>query len=349
MKQIKRLFLLLTILIIPVFVSAKVVDADDKVTVDKEYNSSHFTFGKTIKSSGKVKGIDFIAGNEIEAAGESMFGAYAGNFISINENVEHDLFVAGNDVNVGSDAVLNRDVYIAANSVKINADVSRNLYVACSTLDISGITVNGNLRTSASNIIMDKDTKIIGKLTYYDSAVIEGKNKATINKTNILSAENVEVKTFQSRVQDFIITLISSYLTLFFLIVCLPGVNKLIKKYTMSPDDVAKKSLIGVCLLVGVPIASLIFMISAVMLPLGLCSLALYCIAIYISSLVTSYIVGIQLAKPLKIKNDYLIALVGVLVVKLLSVVPVVGVFVSLIAMLMGLAVIMKLITKKTI
>ena len=349
MKNIKVLFLILMVLVMPLLVNAKVVDVDDKVVVDKEYNSSHFSFGKTVKSSGTIKGINFIAGNEIDTAGTSMFGAYAGNLISINENVEYDLFVAGNDVNIGSDSVLNRDVYIAANSVKINADIKRNIYIACNVLDVSGVTIKGNLRTSASNIIMDKDTKIDGKFTYYDSAIIEGKDAATINKTNILSSETVEVKTFQSKLQDFIITLISSYLTLFFLIVCLPGVNKLIKKYKISPDDVAKKSLIGVCILVGVPIASLIFMISAVMLPLGLCSIALYCVAVYISSLVTSYIVGIQLAKPLKITNDYLIALVGLLVVKLLSIVPIIGVFVSLVAMLMGLAVIVKLITKKSV
>ncbi len=72
-------------------------------------------------------------------------------------------------------------------------------------------------------------------------------------------------------------------------------------------------------------------------------------IALYISTLVVSYKVGLVLGDKLKIKSDYAAAFIGIIVVYILKVIPVVGSFVSTIAILAGLGIIYDYVTTKKI
>ena len=102
------------------------------------------------------------------------------------------------------------------------------------------------------------------------------------------------------------------------------------KKFFIRTNDLLIKEplpvvLGGMASFILVPIVSLLLFITVVGLPLGILSLIIYFIIVYLSPVVMGIILGRLI---LKHKNPYLQLFVGILVVRLLSLLPMVGAFV---------------------
>lgn len=102
------------------------------------------------------------------------------------------------------------------------------------------------------------------------------------------------------------------------------------KKFFIRTNDLLIKEplpvvLGGMASFILVPIVSLLLFITVVGLPLGILSLIIYFIIVYLSPVVMGIILGRLI---LKHKNPYLQLFVGILVVRLLSLLSMVGAFV---------------------
>lgn len=339
--------LLLSFLIINNVNAKGVLVGDSTINDTGTYESSRFAFGNTVESKSQVDGISVIAGNALNIKGKHTYGAYAGNIITINTEIEKDLFVAGNEINIGSDSILGRDVYIAGNSVKINANIERNLRVACSTIDISGIKIKGNVILDVSSIVMDEKTVIDGKLTYYEGTKVIGKDLATIGEIKIKKSHSDEFVRLNlwNKVYDVIISSMAGLISMLVLFFIMPGTKKKIDKEKIAPGVIAETSLKGLVVLVVVPFISVVAMITGVLLPLSLIALAIYVISVYLASLISAYIVGKELLKKMAKKdNVYLALCIGIPLLKIIAYIPIVGVLTSIVSLLYGLGIIYKFI-----
>ena len=328
-----------------------VLVAGDDATSEGTYASSKFVFGNNVNVNSEVDGITIAAGNMLNTKGASEFGGYAGNTLSINTKVDKDLFAAGNSINVGSDAVIGRDAYIVGNSVKINSNIGGTLRVSAVSLDLSGITIEGNLYAEAGTITMDKDTFVKGNFEYNDDAVLDGVDAATINgerKASKSDALEIEPITFGDRVYSFGISAIAAFLVMVVLFKVLPNSKKRLDDTKIDASSILSSLLNGLVVLIVLPIVACIALITGIFTPLALIALALYATCVYLASIVTSYFVGREVLKRVfKQDNVYIELCVGILLVRLLSLIPYVGELIALFALLYGLGTLYKLLTKK--
>ncbi len=344
----KRIYLfiipILMSLLLSVNVQAKsVLEAGNNLEIGGKYESSKFIFGNEIDSSAEVDGISLFVGNSVNTSGKLSYGIYIGNILYINDEIEKDAFILGNNVNLGSDAIISRDAYIAGENVKINSDIGRNLRVTATTLDLRGIEIRGNVYTSAENIILDSDTTIKGKLSYYDNTTLEGIDDAQIGNIDIKEYE-VNKNYLLNLLSSILYSIISAFIVLFIIFSLFPKLKEKLDNVEILGIDSIKNTFNGILILFGVPIILVFTIMIRVLLPISVISFVIYFISLYLSTLITSYIIGKRILKK---DNYYLSILVGIVLVKLLSLIPYLGVLVSIFALLYGLGIIYRLFKER--
>ena len=238
-------------------VSARsIAQADDSVVQEGTYDSLRIAAGNNVTNNATVDGLSIIAGNDVNANGSAPYGFVAGNNVTVNEKISKDLFVAGNNVRIGSEAVLERDVYIAANNVKVSANVARDLRVGAETVDLSGITIGGNVYIAAANVILDSETVIKGKLIYDEDAIVDGLSKANIG--SVKTYKSVDEK-FEMSTKDIIYghvtSMFAAYITMLLILLLIPKVKEKLNEVKLTAGEIAKTTLIGLALLIVIPIS----------------------------------------------------------------------------------------------
>ena len=193
-KFLKMLSVLLLLFVVTNTYAVELFESGNVVTQEGEYSSTRFVAGNKVTNKADVDGLSFAAGNEVTLEGKAPYGFFAGNFVTVNEQIEKDLFVAGNRVTIGKDAILGRDVFIAASTVEIKSNIGRDLRVGAASVDLSDITIEGNAYVMADEIIMNANTNIKGKLSYLDDAIVTGLDVATVGSTEVNKNVKVEVK-----------------------------------------------------------------------------------------------------------------------------------------------------------
>lgn len=328
-------------------VNAKVLEADDNLNLTGTSNSSVFAFGSDLKSTKEVDGISFFAGNTLSIDGSTPYGFYAGNVLSINTNVEKDLFIAGNSINIGSEAKLGRDVYIAGNNVKINANVNRNLRIAASEVDLSGIIIKGNAYIDADKITVDKDTVIGGKFVYYENTTINGE-AASVGSTEIKKSNDIEFTvTLKDRIYSTLMSIIAGFIVMIALFYMIPKSKEKIDEEKIDANDIFSNIAKGFVSLIIIPILAIIALVTGFLTPLALIVLAIYIICIYLASLVSYYVIGKYINDKLtKKENVYLSLIIGIVLLKLIKYIPYIGGLISALCLFYGLGVLYKLIKK---
>ena len=336
----KKYIYLLLLLLVPFMVSAKVMEADNNINFTENRDSSSFLFGNTISNTGEINGISVIAGNSINAQGKVSYGAYAGNTINVSDEVENDLFVAGNAITITKDAKITRDAYIAGSNIVILTDVGRDLYAGGESVDIRGITIHGNAIIDADKVLMDDKTVIEGKLTYYENTTIDNLKTASITEVKELKriVENATKPTLFNRIKWGAIKVLTGYVSLLILFLVFPKLRAAFDKTEDGAKEVALSALAGLIALIVVPILSIIIMLPVVTIPIGLLLLLLYAFSIYFALLIASYLIGkLIYSKATDKSNWYLELLIGIVIVKLVGLIPYVGGLIVAICLFYGL------------
>lgn len=349
-KVYKILTVILTIILsINSVYALKVTEADDTVIQEGTYDSARFVAGNEITNKATIDGLSLIAGNDLTLEGNVTYGIYAGNTILVNEKVEKDLFVAGNSITIDTNANIGRDVYIAGNKVKIKTNIERDLRVGAQSVDLSGITINGDAYIASDRIILDENTVITGKLTYQKDTKISNLDVAQIGSTKVLDTKEKVVKiSFKNTIYDFVISYCAALVTMIVLFYMIPKLKDRLNSLELNIEKIAKTTGIGVLVLIVTPLVLLIAIFSGILTPISLITLVLYIASIYISTLLVGYIIGnIIINKYVAKNNTYLSLACGILLIKLVKLIPVVGNIIGAIILLYGLGIIFSLIKPK--
>lgn len=340
----KFIVLIFTILLIPSIVSAKVLEFDDtSIDLKGEHDSTKLVFGSTINNQATIDGIGIFFGNQVTGNGNTLYGVYAGNIVNISDKVEKDLFVAGNMITILKSAEINRDLFIAGNMITIESDVLRDLNVASSTIDLSGITVYGDAHLYADTITFDDNTRIMGTLYVNEDSTL--KNLSNNMYGNLVKEESTMTEeTIQTKITDALLSVATNYICAVIILLMFMGFKNSLNKVKVDGKEVCLTSLIGLGSLIAVPIVAFIALMTGILLPLSLIVFALYIIAIYLSSIIASYIIGHTIWTSKKDANIFIELLIGLVIVKIVSYIPVIGGFISAIVLLFGFGTIIKLI-----
>lgn len=333
-KKILYLFIILTSIFMMNRVSAtEISQSGDNVVHEGEYSSLRLVAGNKVDNKAKNDGLSVMAAQDLVLEGTSSYGFYAGKNVTFNETIEKDLFLAGLNITFGSDSIINRDAYIAGNSVKMNTTVKRDLRIGASTVDLSNAKIGGDAYIDAEKIIVNENTVIEGTLDYPENITIVDLEKAQIKNVKMHVVE-VEEQSAYDTLSTSIISFVAKYILLILILLLIPAIKEKLEKTNLDASSIFKNIGIGFTLLIMVPILSIFGMITVILLPVGLISLVLYIIAIYLAYIFVSYVVGNLISKKLfKRENLYLSAFIGLLVCKIVSLIPGIGglvVFLSL-------------------
>ena len=351
-KKILCLFcglLAMTILTTNVY-ARELAIADDTVNEEGEYDSVRLVAGNQIVSKAQVNGLSLIAGNEVSIDGTYEYGFYAGNSITVNGTIEKDAFIAGNSILIGDNAKIGRDLFVAGNSIKIATNIERDIHIGTNKIDLRGISIGGDAFIDAEEIIMDEDTVITGKLSYLEDAKVSGLDKGKIGSIETRKIEEVTIKVnFMSTVYEFIVSILASYVVMAVLFYIIPSSKTKLDNLELKFESIAKITAIGLAILFVVPMVCLIAVFTGILTPIALITLCIYAIAIYLGTLLTSYVVGNVINKKLfNNDNKYLSLMVGIIIVRLAILIPMLGFWIGAIALLYGLGLIYKFITSRT-
>ena len=347
-KKVLCLFsvLLASFLFITNVCALNIVEAGETVVHSGEYDSTRLVAGNRVTNEATVNGLSLIAGNEVSLKGTTEYGFYAGNILTINEKIRKDAFIAGNSVTIGSDAFLGRDVFIAGSNIVISADITRDLRVAAGLVDLRGITINGDAYVTSEELLLDKDTVIAGKLSYYEDTKVEGLEVATIGSKDVLKVKDVVVDVNPTTIIiSFIEKVLAALIVMLVLFYFIPISKDKLDKLEVSVGGICKTSLIGLGLIIIIPIIAIIALLTGILTPLALITFVIYFISLYIGTLVASYLVGKYISTKV-FKNDsvYLELLVGIVLIRLIALIPYVGGIVTIISLLYGFGLIFKFI-----
>ena len=348
-KILSLLLIVCTFFVFSNVYALEVFEAGESVITEGEYDSSRLVAGNRVDKKSNVDGISFVAGNEVILEGSSTYGLFAGNTLSVKERIEKDLFIAGNGINILEDAVIGRDAYVAGNAVKVSGTIERNLNVGCMSINLSGATIKGDAYIDADIIALDETTVITGKLTYNEDAGISGLDKANVgsSKAKKMHQEREEFTPINP-IYMFILSIISSYLVMLVVLGLVPNAKERINDLKYDGNTIFKYLVSGLGVLFLVPFIVLLAVFTIILTPLSLITLAVYAVSVYLASLISSYVVGnILSTKVFKVDNMYLSLAIGIVLVRFLKLIPILGDFVTLICLLFGLGLIFYYIKNK--
>ena len=344
----KKIFLLIVLLMTLIIVPVKALDvvevekeksnfvAGDTVKLEKFVDGTAFAAGNNVTVTSSIDGAAFVAGNNVSLTSKQDILFAAGNMVTLAGVNTKDAFVAGSHINIQTSTI--RDLYAVAEEIRIDSDISRNAYLGGSTVIING-KINGNVEVAADTIKIGEGAEITGNLNYPEDANITITNGAIINKTTTYKNTNANKQvTLASKLLDRLY----AFLGMLLIGIILMALNKKaftkIEKISKDLSTFAKNVGIGFIFLVVLPIAAIIAMCTVIGLPLGIISLLIYGIMIYLSIIPTAYYLGNICLKD-KIKNKYLIFVIALLTIYILRIVPVIGGLVTFISICFGLGV----------
>lgn len=284
--------------------------ADYDVEVKEDINANLFAAASDIKINSIIKGLGFIAGEEIIVDGNLDYGFIAGKEININGFITNDAFIAGEEVIING--TINRDLYIFSSKIEINGTINRDIYIM------------------TDEIVINENAIVNGKLHYNDTAKLVDKI-GNIEKTMYETIKVDEKEEAKEEIIGNLYLFVKLVVVLVVLILLMPKLFDNIKKnYNDKKVSYYFKNIgYGFIFLIGVPILILILlMLSNLGGRLGLILLLLYILGLSISNIFTGYVIGLLIDKKLlKKNNQYLTGIIGIFIVILVNLIPLVSVF----------------------
>ena len=341
MKNKIFLFIIILLLILDVNVSAKgLFVGENKVVVNEKKDGTSFIGGDKVKveSDTDIRGIAFIGGNEVNVSGQSDYLILGGNKVVVDLHNTNDAFIGGNDIKI-SNLFVNRDMYVGGDEINISAFVGRNTYIGADKVVLSG-EYRKDVIIGSEDIEIKSDTIIDGVLKYPKNAKINISDDAVIEKTKTyINNNDVTFKIKSPAIIGSIVSNIFSFLNklvigIIFIFIFGKSYNEFIKKLDLN--KAITDSFLGFGLLIIGFICSILLLFTLVGVSLGIISLIICFLSIYLASIYSSYYISSYLLKD-KIKNKYLITLIGLIGCYIIGIIPIIGGICSFIIFIFGL------------
>lgn len=323
-----------------------------------------FSAGNTVSVDGESE-YAFIAGMSAALNGDVGRDAFiAGNNVGISGNVARDLYAAGNLVNIRG--TVGRDIFVGGKTVSLGGEIGGNVYLSADNIQLADdLRIGGTLRFNES-------AKVTGPKELLDAAVIYADNTQpepevqpeaaaqpeagtqsestpepgitiTYNGSSEFSASTEparEKNLIVSRLKSFLFTYIGLLLVAYFFLWLTPLWENQDSKYAGA--DFGKYAAtfgIGFAVLIVVPIAAIILMITGIGVRPAFVMLFVYIAALVAAPVFLGFVLGSLLwRRAFKRPCNYWAELaIGILAARVLVLLPFVSFAVRLVSTCFGL------------
>lgn len=318
---------------------------DENVLIDYDIIGSSIVGGYNVNITNKIDGAALILGNTINLNSYVEYALISGQDITINGKIK-DALIAGNSIILNESSNIERDVIIYGNNIEVSGLINRDVTIYGSNVKIDSVQIAGNVKITASNIIITENSAIMGKLSYNDDANIIKSETATIGEVETFKGSINKDPSMTSIIMDYLTKLIALLVVFVVLLFVAP---KLFNNIEKSSKETIKNMGYGIITLLLIPIIILILLFSVFGLPFSLILLAMYLICIYISTIITGYLLGTTIWKKyIKInKTQYLQGILGITILFILSSLPYIGIAIYFISLIISMGIIASLIIKR--
>lgn len=361
MKKLARLavILALSILLLPNVASAGTGRSAENVTVPAGQTLADdlYATGTTVRVDGTVSGSVIAAGSHVIVNGTVTGDVWAvGSDVTVNGTVGGSVRAAGKDVTVhgkiGGDLLsassnlviertgsVTRDVWSASSDVRIDGSVGRNLKAGASTITLSG-PVGGNASVRAGDrLTLAAGTDIRGTLDYHAPAQLGRDPTAKVAGAVTFTAK--QHRSAGSSLAHHLAADLYWFLAavILMLAILLYARRAARRAGQLILDRPGMSLLMGLGLLIGIPVAAGLLLITVVGIPLGFLTIGLYILLLYTAKIFVALSVGgmILRHKQDRFWSVFGQGLIGLALYYLLSAVPFIGPAVALAVTVFGL------------
>jgi len=307
--------------------STEVIEGDlfvagETIIIEGTINGDLIAAGRTIMMNGIVNGSIIAGAQTIYINGQIARAVrMAGNTLIVNGKIGSYLLLAGRDFKMDPGAEVGGDVIFGAGSAYLDG------------------LIKGDVKSGNERLTVSSTANILGKLIYTSRREANIEQGAQISGTLTHLVPKEEEVGYGFNIWWLIISFFMSLLVGIVLILLTP---ERIRKVT---DSIYRRPLAslgwGTILLIVTPIAALIVCTTIIGIPLGLISLILYAIAIYITQIIIGLFIGkwiIGAFGQVETKAALIGALaLGLAIFRLLRLIPYLGFIIGLAAVLFGL------------
>ena len=167
------LMLILVLTVSPAaFAEVQYYAGDENFTGTRD--ATLFQAGFSPVNSADVKGLLFLAGNEVSVTGSSEYAFIAGNAVMIDGSCLNDAFLGALHLNITGS--VGRDLYAAASELTLSGSVGRDVFAIAGTVILDG-EIGGNVYLEAGEVQISDSAKIAGTVYCNSEANVTGPAK----------------------------------------------------------------------------------------------------------------------------------------------------------------------------
>lgn len=311
----------------------------DNITIDYIVDGNLFVCANTVTINSQIGGDAFILAKNV-IIGEK--GYVFNNLFAISNSVEikgvvYDVYALAKNLTIAKGYVY-RDLKTSCNTLNINGVIGRNAFINCSN-------INFNTDENTNGIIY-------GNLNYKAKSEFSIPENVINGTVNYTPAEISSEKSVQAIIANYILNL-GCFLA-FILIVWLVCVLLAPKFLENTNNYVGKKTLsilgTGLLTIIVVPIACIILILLQLTSGVSLFLLALYILALIVSTALFTITANNYICSKLKINKN--LGIFGMLIISgiiiwILTQIPYIGGLISLIVTVLGLGILITSILPK--
>jgi cytoskeletal protein CcmA (bactofilin family) len=318
-------------------VDGDLVIAGRNVSVAKDIMGDLTAAGANVTMAGPVKGYVLAAGSNVNingAVGNDLWAA--GGNVRVNAPVTDNARLAGNSVILQPQASVGRDAYMVGSSVEVLGPVARNLLVSATETRLAS-EIGGSVQAHTNVLRVLPGAVIRGDL------VVNAPTPPEISpQAQILGRIqfNQEGNRMEWNIVNWLWRLLFIFLVLLILgaaTIALSGwwPRRIADRMMQQPGHVLLAGLLGMIL---IPLICMLLAITVIGIPLAVVLFALYCVALLLSGVFVSFMIGGWVLGRLKRTetSPYARLAVGALVVAFFVSLPWIGWVMQSLVLLLG-------------
>lgn len=322
-------FLMMILLTVNVFAdnvdsASNYLAFNQDVSISKEVLGDIYSAGGRVTVKDNVDGDVIAFGETVDITSDKVNGNIrcGAQTLNINSKNVKNITSFGQNINIGKNTTA-KALYLSGENINFKGSC-QGLYATGDTIIING-KVDGDVNVTCDELIIADNGEIKGNIEVYSPKEPIVNSNVTMDDIKYTKMESSKNESELKALLGFG-TVISILASLIFGIV----LYSIFKKFFIKSSDLLVKEplpvvLGGMASFILVPIISLLLLITIIALPLGIVSLIMYFIIVYLSPVIVGIIVGRIILKK---KNPYLQLLVGILIIRVLSLLPMIGGFV---------------------
>jgi hypothetical protein len=310
--------------------------AGRRVEVQADLKQDIIVAGENVTISGKVNGYLIAAGRTVTASapvGNDLYAA--GENIKLNAPVGDNAVMAGKNVNLLSGAVVQHDAMIAGGTIDVRGKIVHDLKLAAGDANLAS-EVGGSVDARVAKLVLLPGALVRGNLTVHSPQAPEISPQAQV-LGRIEHIPTARERWWVSWLRQFVFSFLAlSVLGIAAVLLSQPWTNRVTTMIAEQPGSTLIAGLLGLIL---IPLIALLLLITVIGIPLAFITFALYLIALILSGVFASWMVGGWLLQRISRPeaSRWLRIVVGALAVSFCVSLPWIGGLVCLAVLVTGL------------